>query len=94
MTEPVRISDRDVHALLRIVTSEREHDVTRGLPLSLLEDLNKQIPCDALSFFGLNSRQEAAWFSQDLPARRRGGRSGLLGALLGLRAVLLSRPQR
>jgi DNA-binding CsgD family transcriptional regulator len=68
MTEPVRISDRDVRALLRIVTGEREHDVAEGLPLSLLGDLNEQIPCDALSFFGLNSRQEAAWFSQDLPA--------------------------
>ena len=32
MTEPVRISDRDVHALLRIVTGEREHDVARGCP--------------------------------------------------------------
>jgi len=68
MTEPVSISDRDVRALLRIVTGEREHDVAEGLPLSLLGDLNEQIPCDALSFLGLNSRQQAAWFSQDLPA--------------------------
>jgi hypothetical protein len=68
MTGSVRISDRDVHALLRIVTGEREHDVAEGLPLSLLGDLNEQIPCDALSFFGLNSRQETAWFGQDLPA--------------------------
>jgi len=57
-----------VRALLRIVTGEREHDVAEGLPLSLLGDLNEQIPCDALSFLGLNSRQQAAWFSQDLPA--------------------------
>ena len=68
MTEPVRISDRDVQALLRIVTGKREHDAAEGLPLSLLGDLNEQIPCDALSFLGLNSRQQAAWFSQDLPA--------------------------
>ncbi len=68
MTEPVRISDRDVRALLRIVTGEREHDAVQGLPVSLLGDLSEQIPCDALSFLGLDSRQETAWFSQDQPA--------------------------
>ena len=93
MAEPVRISDRDMRALLRMVTGEREHDVARGLPLSLLGDLNEQIPCDTLSFFGLNSG--GSRLVQPGPARRPGARrSGILGALLGLRAVLLPRPQR
>ena len=49
MTEPVRISDRDVRALLRIVTGEREHDVAEGLPLSLLQGSGVFRECPHLS---------------------------------------------
>ena len=68
MTDPVDISEQDVHALLRIVTDEREDVSGDGLPWSLLTELSEQIPSDSMSFFGLDSRQQTAWIDQALPA--------------------------
>jgi DNA-binding CsgD family transcriptional regulator len=68
MTDPVSISERDVDALLRIVTGEREDACGDGLPWSLLTDLSEQIPSDSMSFLGLDSRQRTGWFEQALPA--------------------------
>ncbi|HSS88924.1 MAG TPA: helix-turn-helix transcriptional regulator [Streptosporangiaceae bacterium] len=68
MGEPVRISERDIRALLRIVTSDRDDDPADGLPWSLLADLSDQIPSDILSFVGLDSQRLTGWFGQGLPA--------------------------
>jgi DNA-binding CsgD family transcriptional regulator len=68
MTDPMSMSEGDVHALLRIVTGEREDPPGDGLPWSLLADLSEQIPSDKVSFFGLDSRQQTGWFDQELPA--------------------------
>jgi DNA-binding CsgD family transcriptional regulator len=66
MTERVRISEQDLRCLLRIVADYREDDPADGLPWSLLGDLKDQIGSDTLSFFGLDSQQETAWFEQCL----------------------------
>ena len=67
MGEPVRISDRDVRALLDIVAGDRHDDAAGGLPPSLLADLSDQIASDAMSFYGLDSQRQTGWFGQDLP---------------------------
>jgi DNA-binding CsgD family transcriptional regulator len=68
VSEPLRISERDLRALLRIVTGDRDDDPAGGLPWSLLADLHDQIGCDTLSFFGLDSQRQVGWFGQSLPA--------------------------
>jgi DNA-binding CsgD family transcriptional regulator len=67
MGEPVRISDRDVRALLDIVAGDRQDDAAGGLPPSLLADLSDQIASDVMSFHGLDSQRQTGWFGQDLP---------------------------
>jgi DNA-binding CsgD family transcriptional regulator len=67
MGEPVRISERDIRALLRIVTGDRD-DGADGLPWSLLADLSDQIASDVVSFLGVDSQRQADWFDQSLPA--------------------------
>jgi DNA-binding CsgD family transcriptional regulator len=68
MTAPVTVSGRDLRTLLAIVSDDRSDLPVDGLPLSLLTELAEQIRCDRLSFFGLDSSQQAVWFGQDLPA--------------------------
>jgi len=68
MSEPVRISERDMRALLNIVTGDREDDPADGLPWSLLADLSDQIASDTLSLVGQDSQRQTLWFDQSLPA--------------------------
>jgi DNA-binding CsgD family transcriptional regulator len=68
MTAPVTVSERDLRVLLGIVSDDRRDLPAEGLPLSLLSDLSDQIRCERVSFFGLDSDQQAGWFGQDLPA--------------------------
>jgi hypothetical protein len=67
MTGPITVSEKDLLALLGIISDHREADPGDGLPLSLLEALMGQVPCDLVSFFGLDSGQRAAWFGQGVP---------------------------
>lgn len=68
MTVPVRVSEHDLLGLLSIVSDHRADDPGDGLPLSLFEHLMQQVPCDEISFFGLDSQQQAVWFGQGIPA--------------------------
>jgi DNA-binding CsgD family transcriptional regulator len=68
MTAPVPVSEKDLLALLGIVTDHRDDDPGDGLPLSLLGRLMTQVPSDAVSFFGLDAHEQAVWFGQDVPA--------------------------
>ncbi len=68
MTVPVMLSEKDLRALLSIVSDHRADDPGDGLPLSLLEHLMVQVPCDEISFFGLDSGKRTAWFGQGIPA--------------------------
>ena len=53
MKAPVTISERDVHALLGIVSDSQQASLPfAGLPWSMLSDLRDQIGCDGLSFVG------------------------------------------
>lgn len=58
---------KDLRALLAIVRDHRDEDPGDGLPLSMLEHLKDQVPSDTVSLLGLDSRQQAAWFGQDVP---------------------------
>jgi DNA-binding CsgD family transcriptional regulator len=68
MSTSVRASAADLRALAGIVSQDRP-DVPpmEGLPPSLLADLTRQIRCDTLTFFGLDSGRRAYWFAQDIP---------------------------
>ena len=53
MKAPVTISERDLHALLGILSDSQQASLPRaGLPWSMLSDLKDQIGCDGLSFVG------------------------------------------
>jgi hypothetical protein len=66
-TAPVTLSERDLLALLGIVTDHRGDDPGDGLPLSLLRWLMAQVPSEAVSFFGLDRHWQTAWFGQGIP---------------------------
>lgn len=68
MSTSVRASAADLRALAGIVSQDRP-DVPpkEGLPPSLLDDLTRQIRCDALTFFGIDSGRQTYWFAQALP---------------------------
>ncbi len=68
MSPSVRASATDLRALAGIVSQDRP-DVPpeEGLPPSLLADLTRQIRCDTLTFFGMDSGRRAYWFAQDIP---------------------------
>ena len=68
MSPSVRASAADLRALAGIVSQDRP-DVPpeEGLPPSLLADLTRQIRCDTLTFFGMDSGRRAYWFAQDIP---------------------------
>jgi DNA-binding CsgD family transcriptional regulator len=72
MTAPVTLGELDLMALLGIVTDHRGDDPGDGLPLLLLRQLMVQVPSEAVSFFGLDSRQQVAWFGQDVPGDDQG----------------------
>ena len=73
MTIPVTVSERDLLALLGIIRDHLGDDPGDGLPLSLLDHLRVQVPSDAVSFFGLDSRQQMVWFGQEVPDGGEGG---------------------
>lgn len=68
MTPPVTPSERDLRTLAGMVSDYRADLPPQGLPLSLLNDLGTQIPCDAILFEGLDSQGQGTWFAQALPA--------------------------
>jgi len=68
MTSPVTVSEKDLRALLGIVSDHRSDLPPAGLPPSLLIDLRDQIRCDGLQFLGQDTPRQTGWFCQDLPA--------------------------
>ena len=67
MTVPVTVSERDLRALLGIVTDDRDDLPEAGLPPSLLNDLMGQVRCDVSNFNGQDSHRQAFWFGQQIP---------------------------
>jgi DNA-binding CsgD family transcriptional regulator len=61
------VSETELCRLAAIVTAERDDLPAQGLPPSLLSDLMEQIRCDAITFQGMDSRQEENWFLQGFP---------------------------
>ncbi len=61
------VSEAELCRLAAIVTAEREDLPEQGLPPSLLSDLMEQIHCDAITFQGMDSRQQEYWFLQGFP---------------------------
>ncbi len=61
------VSEPELCRLAAIVTAEREDLPEQGLPPSLLSDLMEQIRCDAITFQGMDSRQQENWFLQGFP---------------------------
>jgi hypothetical protein len=64
----ITVTERDLRALLSVVRDHRDEDAGDGLPLSLLQHLMIEIPSDAVTFMGLDSRRQEAWFGQGVPA--------------------------
>jgi len=73
MTTQVRVSDKDLLDLFELVTAHRDEDPGDGLPLSMLCHLMDQVPCDNVSFFGLDTTQQAIWFGQEAVASGEDG---------------------
>jgi hypothetical protein len=68
MSTPVRASDRDLRALVAIVSEDRpDLPDGEGVSPSLLADLMSQIRCDVLSLDGWDPGQQMCWFSQEIP---------------------------
>ena len=68
MTAPAKVSDRDLHALVGIVSEDRpDAPAKEGLPPSLLADLMSQIRCDVIAFGGFDSSRRQAWSTQFMP---------------------------
>jgi hypothetical protein len=96
------VSEAELCRLAAIVTAEREDLPEQGLPPSLLSDLMEQIRCDAITFQGMDSRQQENWFLQgfpeddDEPDPETGTDlgPGALAALLGLPELQLPGPDR
>jgi DNA-binding CsgD family transcriptional regulator len=80
MDVPVTLSERDLLALLGIVSDHRGEDPGDGLPLSLLKHLMAEVPSDSVSFFGLDSHQQAIWFGQEIPVDDGSGDSAAFWA--------------
>ena len=73
MTAPVRVSERDLRALLGIVADDRDDLPASGLPDSLLGDLMSVVRGDIVAFSGLDSARRTHWFGQDVPAKDLSG---------------------
>ena len=67
VSEKCTITNSEVDELLRLVAPEPGPDLGRPLRWSLLEGLNRLIPCDAVSFFDLDSTTESSTFDQGIP---------------------------
>jgi len=68
MTAPVRVSERDLHTLLGIVSDHREDMPPHGLPWSLLHDLMSQIRCDRIALSGVDTTRQENWSCQVIPS--------------------------
>lgn len=68
MAAPVRVSERDLHTLLGIVSDDRGDLPEHGLPPSLLCDLWGLIPSDSVTCLGFDSDRQEQWFGQDIAA--------------------------
>jgi hypothetical protein len=73
MTSSVTPSERDLRTMLDIVNADLADPPPDGLPLPVLDALYQLIPPDLLSFFGLDSSEQADLFMQDFPAEEPGG---------------------
>src|SRR5437667_7121182 len=73
MTAIVTASERDLRTLAGIVSDDRGDTPAVGIPLSLLTDLSSLIPCDYLSFTGMDSARQTQWFGQVAPAEADDG---------------------
>jgi DNA-binding CsgD family transcriptional regulator len=67
MTAPITIRERDLRALLSVVSGDRDDLTAEGLPPSLLADLTGLVRCDSLGFAGLDSNRRVTWFGQGVP---------------------------
>ena len=67
MVAPVTVSEKDLRALLGMVTCERDDSPPYGLPPSLLADLLSLIRCDGVGFFGMDTGRQTFWFEQQVP---------------------------
>lgn len=67
MVAMVTVSEQDLRTLLEIVSIERGDCSAAALPPSLLADLMGQIPCDCVTFVGLDSAQMVTWAVQGTP---------------------------
>jgi DNA-binding CsgD family transcriptional regulator len=68
MTAPVRVSERDLHSLLGIISDHRDDLPPHGLPWSLLHDLMGQIRCDRIALSGIDTIRQENWLCQETPA--------------------------
>jgi DNA-binding CsgD family transcriptional regulator len=67
MTAPVVPTERDLSALVGIISEDRpDVPAAEGLPPSLLADLMDQIRCDVIAFGGFDSGQQETWAVQSL----------------------------
>ena len=67
MTARVRVSERDLRALLGIVAEDRADVPAVGLPDSLLSELISVVRADCLSFQSHDSERQAVLFDQSVP---------------------------
>jgi hypothetical protein len=67
MVAPVTVSEKDLRALLGMVTCGRDDLPPHGLPWSLLHDLMGQVRCDYLALSGVDTTRQEKWFGQDIP---------------------------
>jgi DNA-binding CsgD family transcriptional regulator len=63
--------ERDLRRLAGIVSEHRDDIPAQGVPLSLLDDLARQIRCDVISFEGFDSAREVTWFLQAIRGRQQ-----------------------
>jgi DNA-binding CsgD family transcriptional regulator len=68
MTAPIKVREKDLRALLSVVSADRDDPAAEGLPPSLLADLTGVVGCDSLGFAGLDSSRAVTWFGQGVPA--------------------------
>jgi DNA-binding CsgD family transcriptional regulator len=67
MAARVRVSERDLRALLSVASGDRGDAPAGGVPPSLLADLAGLIRCDIVTLAGLDSDQKVTWFAQGFP---------------------------
>ncbi len=66
MSTAVVAGEHELRSLAAIVNEERDDLPEVGVPLSLLNDLRNQIPCDCVVFQGYDTRRKSRWFAQQV----------------------------